>query len=68
MWFILNPGALSQHMSGLGKFQEVSYNVRVAVTKKVNNVAPLNCRVVIRGFLMSVHIVLFIFNLFCVSF
>ena len=49
-------------MSGLKKFQEVSNSVHVAVIKKVNNVVPLGFTLVIRGFLISVHVVLFIFN------
>ena len=34
----------------------------MTVIKNVNNVVPVHCRVVLRGFLISVHIVQFICN------
>ena len=42
--------------------------MRVTIIKTVNNVVPADCRVVIRGFLISVHMALFICNVFMVVF
>ena len=54
MWFILTHGVLSQHVSGLRKFQEVSNSVRVTIVKKANNIVPIDCRMIIMGFLVTV--------------
>ena len=42
--------------------------MHVTVIKTVNNVVPVKCRVLIRNFLISVHMVLFICNVFKVVF
>ena len=68
MWFRLKPGAVSRNLSELRKLSETCQVMCVAVIKKVKNVVPLDCRGVIKGFLISVHIVLFIRNYFMVVF
>ena len=42
--------------------------MRVTVINKVNNIVPVDCRVLIRDFLISVHMVLLICNVFMVFF
>ena len=68
MWLILNSGAFSQHLCELRKFSGTWQAMHVTVIKKVSNIVPLDCRGVIRGFLTSVHIVLFICYVFMVVF
>ena len=53
-------------MSELRKFSGTCQVLHVTVIKKVNNVVPLACIGVIKGFCISVHIVLFICNIFMV--